>query len=155
MVRLLNASISQPPPPGPRVEDWKWGWRGARPWLRVHDVRVWECWGTLFSRITQQKINCNENTNNDKCSLPVIVLPSLWSTSSWSSEKPCSNCSPERHLNCISACFLYNFRLKTIRPRPVREILFPTTVPDPQYELICIQPIRATWYEYEWLASSE
>ena len=26
------------------------------------------------------------------------LLPSLWSTSSWSSEKPCSNCSPERHL---------------------------------------------------------
>ena len=26
------------------------------------------------------------------------LLPSLWSTSSWSSEKPCNNCSPERHL---------------------------------------------------------
>ena len=38
---------------------------------------------------------------------------------------------------------------------PGREIIFPTAVPDPQYELICIQPIRATWYEYEWLASSE
>ena len=76
MVRLLNAGISQPPPP-PRVEGWEWGWRGARPWLRVHDVWVWECWGTLFSRITQPKINCNENTNNDKCSLPVIVAESL------------------------------------------------------------------------------
>ena len=32
---------------------------------------------------------------------------------------------------------------------------FPTAVVDTQYELICIQPIRATWYEYEWLASSE
>ena len=27
---------------------------------------------------------------------------------------------------------------------PGREIIFPTAVPDPQYELICIQPIRAT-----------
>ena len=26
------------------------------------------------------------------------LLPSLWSTSSWSSEKPCNNCRPERHL---------------------------------------------------------
>ena len=26
------------------------------------------------------------------------LLPSLWSTSSWSSEKPCNNCSPERQL---------------------------------------------------------
>ena len=69
------AFISQPPPP-PRVEGWEWGWRGARPWLRVHDVRVWECWGTLFSRMNQN-INCNENTNNDKCSLPVIVAESL------------------------------------------------------------------------------
>ena len=75
MVRLLNASICQPPPP-PRVEGWEWGWRSARPWLRVHDVRVWECWGTLFSRMNR-KINCNENTNNDKCSLPVIVAESL------------------------------------------------------------------------------
>ena len=75
MVRLLNASISQPPPP-PRVEGWEWGWRVARQWLRVHDVRVWECWGTLFSRMNQ-KLNCNENTNNDKCSLPVIVAESL------------------------------------------------------------------------------
>ena len=120
MVRLLNASICQPPPP-PRVEGWEWGWRGARPWLRVHDVRVWECWGTLFSRMNQ-KINCNENTNNDKCSLPVIVAES-WSTSSWSSEKPCNNCSPERHLaSLLSLQFQAQSdtrRAAAGRPRPV------------------------------------
>ena len=46
------------------------------------------------------------------------LLPSLWSTSSWSSEKPCNNCSPERHL--ASLLSLQYFRLKTIRaaPRP-------------------------------------
>ena len=33
------------------------------------------------------------------------LLPSLWSTSSWSSEKPCNNCSPERHLASFSAFF--------------------------------------------------
>ena len=32
----------------------------------------------------------------------------------------------------------------TIVIHPGREIIFPTAVPDPQYELICIQPIRAT-----------
>ena len=36
---------------------------------------------------------------------------------------------------CSGFCLLWD---------PGREILFPTAVPDPQYELICIQPIRAT-----------
>ena len=47
------------------------------------------------------------------------------------------------------------YRNQRVVGRAGGEIIFPTAVPDPQYELICIQPIRATWYEYEWLASSE
>ena len=31
-------------------------------------------------------------------------------------------------------------------PCPAREIIFPTAVPDPQYELICIQPIRNDFF---------
>ena len=57
-----------------------------------------------------------------------------------------------------TSCRMYMYVSQPLNPwqgRTGREILFPTTVPDPQYELICIQPIRATWYEYEWLASSE
>ena len=34
----------------------------------------------------------------------------------------------------------------TYTVRPGREIIFPTAVPDPQYELICIQPIRDDFF---------
>ena len=50
----------------------------------------------FFSRITQPKINCNENTNNDKCSLPVIVAESLFEIVVVIGKA--SNCSPEHHL---------------------------------------------------------
>ena len=47
------------------------------------------------------------------------LLPSLWSTSLWSSEKPCIKATAARN-GTLHLCFLYNFRLKTIRaaPRP-------------------------------------
>ena len=98
MVRRLNASAYKSTPSTPEGwgPGWGWGWRFTSVRLRVHDVRVWECWDTLFSRITQPKINCNENTNNDKCSLPVIVAESLFDIVVIIGKA--SNCSPERHL---------------------------------------------------------
>ena len=45
--------------------------------------------------------------------------------------------------------------LKALSHRPGGEFFFPTAAADPQHELTCTQPIRATWHEHEWLASSE
>ena len=50
-------------------------------------------------------------------------------------------------------CSVYNEGYKyifknviIIKIVPGREIIFPTAVPDPQYELICIQPIRDDFF---------
>ena len=63
-------------------------------------------------------MNCNENTTNDKCSLPVIVAESLIDIVVIIG-KALQQLQPGT-APCIILCFLYNFRLKPIRaaPRP-------------------------------------
>ena len=56
------------------------------------------------------KINCNKNTNNDKCSLPVIVAELL-------SHRKSPATTAARN-GTLHLCFLYNFRLKTISAAP-------------------------------------
>ena len=118
MVRLLNASISQPPPPPE-----SWGLRMAR--CETVTASSW-CTGLGVLRHSflpnEPKINCNENTNNDKCSLPVIVAESLIDIVVIIG-KALQQLQPGT-ATCIILCFLYNFRLKTIRaaPRPARPV---------------------------------
>ena len=76
MVRLLNASISQPP-----STPESWGLRMGVARCETVTASSW-CTGlgvpVRHSFLPNEpKINCNENTNNDKCSLPVIVAESL------------------------------------------------------------------------------
>ena len=76
MVRLLNASISQPP-----STPESWGLRMGVARCETVTASSW-CPGlgvpVRHSFLPNEpKINCNENTNNDKCSLPVIVAESL------------------------------------------------------------------------------
>ena len=96
MVRLINASISQPPPP-PRVEGWEWGV------ARCETVTA-SSWCTGLG-VLRHSFLPNEPKNKIAMRIQIMInvayqslLPSLWSTSSWSLEKPCNNCSPERHL---------------------------------------------------------
>ena len=76
MVRLLNAGISQPPS---TPESW-----GLRMGVARRETVTASSWCTGLGvpvrhsfLPNEPKINCNENTNNDKCSLPVIVAESL------------------------------------------------------------------------------
>ena len=117
MIRLLNASIIVNPL---HPESWGlgMGWRGTR---QTVTASSW-CTGLGVLRHSflpnEPKINCNENTNNDKCSLPVIVAESLI-------DIVLIICKALHQLQpgtAPSICFLYNFRLKTIRaaPRPAQ-----------------------------------
>ena len=120
MVRLLNASISQPPPP-PRVEGWEWGCT----------VRDRDCEFMMYGSGSVEALFSPEWTKN-KLAMRIQIminvayqslLPSLWSTSSWSSEKPLQQLQPGT-APCISAFFTISdskrYAPRPGRPRPVR-----------------------------------